>query len=108
VVDRVIGGAGQLAEARLLLHPEVSVRHVEGGVRLERGSVVCDLDTTMPIREVSAWYCPDIGVRLPTSQLVMTLGHAPCEGRFRLRRVEPSHLGERPRNIGADHTKRLP
>ena len=84
VHDRVTGGSGQRAVARLLLHPDVAVAPAEGGLDLGVGPVLISLRSRAPIRvEPSVWW-PDFGVELPTRRIVLDLGEAPCDGRFEL------------------------
>jgi uncharacterized heparinase superfamily protein len=84
VEDRVEGGAGQRACARLLLAPGLDC------VRDDRGLVIaCDgvgvrLQTTAAVSVVAAPYWPDFGVEIPVRQIVLDYGTAPCAGGFAL------------------------
>ena len=87
VEDRVVGGAGQAVRARLLFHPDCTVRPTENGVILERDRVRARLRTASPTSIVPAWWMPDFGRRRPTSQVVLEYGPAPCTGSFTLERA---------------------
>lgn len=84
VDDTVYGGAGQRAQARLLLHPDVRARRVRRGLALQCGDLWILLETSCPVALVDAHWCPDFGVRRATQQVVISYGHAPCTGRFTL------------------------
>ncbi|HSG78597.1 MAG TPA: alginate lyase family protein, partial [Acidimicrobiia bacterium] len=84
VDDEVSGGAGQPVEARLLLHPEVQFTPDRVGGFLRVGSTEVRLEADGPVSVVEAWWCPDFGVKLPTSQIVIAYGGAPSRGGFRL------------------------
>lgn len=84
VEDRVEGGSGQRAVARLLLHPDVEVRVLGSGAILTRGDLKVDLRTTAAVRAVDAVWWPDFGVEVPTVRLELDLGRAPCATRFTL------------------------
>jgi len=87
VQDRVEGGSGQTVRARLLCHPGCAVRPTDDGVLLEREHVTVRLRTTSRASVERAWWLPDFGLRLETSQIVLDYGRAPCSGRFMLERL---------------------
>jgi len=88
IEDRVEGGAGQVARARILLHPDCLVTtDGEGVVTIRRGRAAARIVTESPIEIVDAEWFPDFGVRLATKQLVVTYGTAPCVGGMRLRAI---------------------
>ena len=89
VEDEVVGGAGQSARARLLLHPEVRVaaQADRRRVLLSRKGVCAALESPSPMRVVPATWSPDLGQRVATLQVVIHHGLAPCTGEFSLRRV---------------------
>lgn len=92
--DRVEGGAGQIARARFLLHPECRVTtDADGVVTIRRGRAIARLVSESPIAVVEALWCPDFGIRLPTKQLVVTYGGAPCVGGVWLRSLTPDRVG---------------
>ncbi|MFM7298997.1 MAG: heparinase II/III family protein, partial [Planctomycetota bacterium] len=87
--DEVIGGRGQHVEARLLLHPDVKA--VVGKERLailRCGDLELVVETRGALRVERAWWSPDIGVRIPTSRLVIELPPAPCRGVVRIQRID--------------------
>jgi uncharacterized heparinase superfamily protein len=94
VRDEVAGGAGQPVAARLLLHPECSVAPCAGGVTLRRGAAAATLSSATPVRVEEARWFPDFGVCLPTRQLVLDYGTAPCAGGFVLEAADPGAGGE--------------
>lgn len=85
--DRVEGGAGQCAEARLLLHPGCTVEEREGTLLLARGKVAVRLETDAAVRVEPAPWFPDFGVECASRRVVLRYGAAPCSGAFRLERV---------------------
>lgn len=84
VEDRVTGGQGQRAAARLLLHPDVEVRLTKGGASLRVPGFRVRLKTaaSVTVHEVPWW--PDLGVHQATHQLHLDYGQAPCRGAFTL------------------------
>ena len=82
VKDTVEGGAGQPAEARLLLHPDVEVIREDGRAVLRLAEVRASLETAASVEAADAWWCPDFGVRIPAKQLILSYGPAPCECGF--------------------------
>ncbi len=87
VEDRVVGGAGQAVRARLLCHPDCAVQPTKDGAHLTRDGVHARLRTASALSIVPAWWMPDFGQRLATSQVVLEYGAAPCAGRFTLERA---------------------
>ncbi len=85
VSDVVEGGVGQPVVARLLLHPDCRSVRVPGGVEIEARGIRAVLETAAACTIEGASYCPDFGVRLETSRIVLDLGAAPCRGRFVIR-----------------------
>ncbi len=86
VRDEIEGGRGQVALARLLLHPSVTVETKGRGAVLRLGTEVLELESDQPVALTDAWWFPDFGVRQPTRCLVIEYGPAPCGGRFRVGR----------------------
>ena len=83
IEDKISGGEGQQAEARLLLHPDViTEKSSDGSIVLRAGGrkLVLYSDHQTGIRS-TLWY-PDFGVALPTKQIIVYLGSAPCQSRF--------------------------
>lgn len=87
VEDEIEGGAGQKVEARLLLHPDVRLERRGSAWRLACGEAALVLETPHPAEAIEARWWPDFGVEVPTRQLVLHYGPAPCRGSFRLQRV---------------------
>ncbi|MGD8495015.1 MAG: alginate lyase family protein [Gemmatimonadales bacterium] len=84
VRDRICGGAGQQAEAGLLVHPTVDVALTECGATLKYPTGVARLSASAPTRLEEAVWMPDFGVTVPTHRIVFSYGAAPCEGSFEL------------------------
>lgn len=82
--DRILGGAGQQAEAGLLVHPAVDVALTERGATLTSPAGVARLSMSVAARLEEAVWMPDFGVTVPTRRVVFTYGTAPCEGSFEL------------------------
>ncbi|SIO55375.1 Uncharacterized conserved protein, heparinase superfamily [Singulisphaera sp. GP187] len=84
VEDTVQGGAGQPVRARLLFHPDCRLTPQPGQIRIENQEVILSLQSASPMTLVEAWWSPDFGVRVPTIQVVLDYGAAPCGGGFAL------------------------
>jgi uncharacterized heparinase superfamily protein len=86
VVDTVLGGSGQRATSRLLLHPDVQVEaHDKSTLTLRTGDRRLRLKTDggeIQVRPAVWW--PDFGSELPTLQIVIELGRAPGTWSFHL------------------------
>lgn len=82
--DEVRGGRGQAVEARLLLHPDCVVERTATGFAVRSGPVHVRATTAAAVELRPSWWCPDIGARLPTQQIVLRLGAAPTSGRVEL------------------------
>ncbi len=91
VRDIVTGGAGQPVVSRLLLHPGLQVRRCAQGIEIVNRSVQVTLATSHPISIDQAWWCPDFNVRIPTIQVSLQYGDAPCEGGFHLHHHGSQH-----------------
>ncbi|MBL8861293.1 MAG: heparinase II/III family protein [Planctomycetes bacterium] len=90
IVERVEGGAGQLARSRLLLHPLCRVvTDADGVLTLRRGRALARVVAETPIAIEDATWFPDHGERVATRQLVVTHGAAPCVAGIRLRAISP-------------------
>lgn len=88
VEDLVAGGAGQPVRARILLHPECIAAVDSDGVVIRRGQLAVRLRTAAPCAVAAAWWLPDFGERVNTSQVVLDYGAAPVAGEFALSLVE--------------------
>jgi uncharacterized heparinase superfamily protein len=86
VEDEIIGGAGQRAQARLLLHPEVQIAPSDRRIDLRRDGVAASLEASGPLTLEDAWWFPDFGMKLRTQRVVIEYGAAPCGGSFELTR----------------------
>jgi uncharacterized heparinase superfamily protein len=87
VADEIRGGAGQGAQARLLLHPDVAIERTPAGILLTSGPARARLTTASPLSVEPGIYAPDFGLRRKTRQLVLDYGRAPCRGAFTLERI---------------------
>lgn len=86
--DEIVGGSGQIATARLLLHPSCRVerkgpREVVLAIDTLRVRVAASAD----IDATPAECFLNFGVRQPTTQLVIRYGAAPVAGRIELGRL---------------------
>jgi uncharacterized heparinase superfamily protein len=84
VDDRVDGGSGQQASARLLLAPGFDAVRGDGGFVIEGGGLRIRLRTSAAVSVADAPYWPDFGVEHPARQIVFDYGNAPCAGTFTL------------------------
>jgi uncharacterized heparinase superfamily protein len=87
ITDTVIGGQGQVARSRLLLHPAVQIESQgETCLRLRVGDRLVLVETTQGrlVAEPAVWW-PDFGVEQATLQLVIDLGVAPGAWSFQIR-----------------------
>lgn len=87
IKDEVLGGTGQKALARLLLHPECRLEPSDGGVLICRGQTKALLKTMAAISFEKTVYFPEFGLELATTQIVLDYGTAPCVGNFTLRKA---------------------
>lgn len=96
VEDEIQGGSGQAVRARLLLHPEVNVHEEQGGLLLRCGEFRARLDSSAPTTVETSWWCPNLGERIATTQIVLHYGQAPCRGSFRLEQAsfEAAHAAQ--------------
>ena len=85
LLDEVKGGRGQPVESRLLLHPECEVSTTPTGFCVRNGPVRVDAKTDARVCIEDSWWCPDIGLKRPTRQVVLQLGSAPACGSVELR-----------------------
>jgi uncharacterized heparinase superfamily protein len=84
VEDDVRGGSGQHVRARLMLHPDCSVVECEGGVLIHRDELEIYISSCVRIDTEKSTWMPDFGVGIPTLQLILNYGNAPCSGWFTL------------------------
>ena len=88
VSDRVDDGERQPVVARLLVHPDWQIECQGQQAVLRCGDLRVRLTASASLRLESAWWCPDLGVRLQTRRLVLEYGTAPCQGGFRMERLD--------------------
>jgi len=85
IEDRILGGSGQRAEARLLLDPNVQTELLgEKVCLLSLGREQVLLEGSHPLRLLPAVCFPDFGAQVPTRQVLLAYGPAPCQGGFSL------------------------
>lgn len=97
IEDEVRGGRGQAVRSRLLFHPDCTLQLQAGRLRVEHSGTVVWVEFQGSASLVDTWWCPDFGKKIPTRQLVLDYGPAPCAVSFRLRRdVSPSSASGRP------------
>ena len=84
ITDRVVDGEGQPVRARLLLHPDFQALPSANGLLLTNGTIRATLRATHDVTVDQGWWSPEFNTRIPTRQLVITYGPAPCEGGFTL------------------------
>ena len=85
VNDEVHGGRGQKVRARILFHPQCQVTLDSGGATVEHTGTVLRVECASAAHLIDHYWCPDLGVKYSTKQLVMDYGVAPCRGRFSMR-----------------------
>ena len=88
VSDRVDDGERQPVVARLLVHPDWRIECQGQQAVLRCGDLRVRLTASASLRLEFAWWCPDLGVRLQTRRLVLEYGTAPCQGGFRMERLD--------------------
>jgi uncharacterized heparinase superfamily protein len=88
ITDRVENGRGQMVRAGLLVHPDWQIEPQGTEAMLRCGQLRVRLAASAPLRLETAWWCPDMGVRLETRRLVIEYGRAPCRGELRLERLD--------------------
>lgn len=72
VTDYVAGDGSHTVTSRLHLHPEVSVRLYEDGIRLASRERAIELSTgDSQVRLEKEWYCPEFGIRKKAPVLVV-------------------------------------
>ncbi|MCC7014029.1 MAG: alginate lyase family protein [Planctomycetes bacterium] len=86
--DSVDGGARQSVTARLLVHPDVSVRPIgRTAAHLHSGCVHVVVEARHPMVVVDAEWFPDFGVRRACKMIQIHYPPAPCRGSLRVQRV---------------------
>ncbi|MDB4888766.1 MAG: hypothetical protein JWL61_621 [Gemmatimonadetes bacterium] len=94
VEDQVVGGKGQQVTGRLLLHPTFTITESVESLLLTDGSITLRFSCSCPytINASAAWF-PDFGVEVPTLQLLLHYGAAPCASHFVLEVSDASDKG---------------
>jgi uncharacterized heparinase superfamily protein len=94
VQDSIYGGFGQLATARLLLHPDVQiVSNCQGVLVMSVGSCRFRLDVTQGCISVHpAFWWPDFGKEEATLQIEIDYGCAPGSWSYRLQAIDSDIL----------------
>lgn len=82
VIDSVMGGGGQVAEARLLLHPDVKATYTPKGLELVANGHRALFSCTVPFELRDSTWMPDFGVERSTQQIVIQYGKTPTERQF--------------------------
>ncbi len=84
IEDEVIGGTGQAAVARLLLHEDCQVREEGTTLLIERGACRLTLESSGWMAVEEAWRYPDMGEEVRCTRICIAYGPAPCRGHIRL------------------------
>ena len=84
IEDEVVGGAGQAAVARLLLHEDCSVDETAEGLVIARGACRLRLESSGALSVEEAWRSPDMGQDVRCKRVVIAYGAGPCKGHIRL------------------------
>ncbi len=84
IEDEVIGGTGQAAVARLLLHEDCQVSEVGPTLVVERGACRLTLESSGWMAVEEAWRYPDMGEEVRCKRICIAYGPAPCRGHIRL------------------------
>lgn len=88
ICDEISGGAGQRAQAVLLLHPDARVERLnDSRVLVVAGAARVELEASAAIAVEPASWHPDQGIDLPTQKLCVDYGAAPCRGSLTLRKL---------------------
>ena len=84
IEDEVVGGAGQAAVARLLLHEDCIVEETGEGLIITRGACRLCLESSGTLSVEEAWRYPDMGEEVRCTQVAIAYGPTPCKGHIRL------------------------
>jgi uncharacterized heparinase superfamily protein len=89
IEDEIQDGKGQQVTSRLLLNPECKVEKLsEKSVRVTYKNSVLSIKSNVAICDKVAWWCPNFGVKIPTTQLVIHYGKAPCTSKIRIESIK--------------------
>lgn len=87
IQDFIIGGKGQKAVSRIMLHPECIVDLTgQHKATIERGDINIELECDGNISIRDCWCFFDFGEKHKTKQLIIEIGNAPCSGELTLTR----------------------
>ena len=87
VIDTVKGGVGQLAQSRLLFHPDCKLQLNKGMLMIRRDELELHLETSSPIYVLQTTWHPDFGHSYPAQQVVMEYGPIPGAWEFKIYRI---------------------
>ncbi len=88
IEDEVLGGRGQHVQSSVLLHPSVSAVVADGRMAILRcEGVEVLVESRAHMRLESAFWSPDLGVRIATQRLVFEHADAPSRSTVRLQRL---------------------
>jgi uncharacterized heparinase superfamily protein len=91
IEDRIEGGGGQKACARLLCHPSSRLTTSKDGlITITQGRVQVRVVSESPMTIEDAVWCPDFGLKLKTKQIVVHYGEAPRVGAIYVRSLLPA------------------
>ena len=79
ITDEIQAGMGQEVVSRLLLNPKCEIKQLSATqvCIVTKGSEIT-IKNAQGITTQQAWWCPNFGVKIPTTQLVMHHGKSPC------------------------------
>ena len=84
IVDEIKNGNGQIAEARLMLSPEMKYEIVNNKFFILGNDFKILVNSTNPIRITNAYCFLDFGYMHETNQLIINFGKAPCQNKISL------------------------
>ena len=87
VEDSVIGGRGQIAEARLLFHPECRFIKKKESIMIILNNHRVELTSSSPLEIFETRWFPTFGKSIKTHQIILKYGSIPGHWNFRLLRV---------------------
>jgi uncharacterized heparinase superfamily protein len=84
IEDFIKSGAGQEANARFLLHPDVQVQDLGNKLSLAVNDVELHFSTNLEFKlQPTSWY-PNFGVEEACKQIVVNIGEVPCSGKYKM------------------------
>ena len=88
VEDKVIGGCGQIAEARLLLHPDCKPIKRGGTILIGFDRYQVELTSNSDMKITEAKWFPTFGESIKTHQIALAYGPIPGAWNFKLSRLK--------------------